>query len=241
MTRKLPFYYGEEYWNPKLHVKLPMGIFVVQPVGNTSYGKGLHVHVHLTGEEESVRGLLSFGARIERDGTVTWHRQQPSYKVDHERAEEIFLAAKGLAEAWFERDPSHCAHYYCDLAVKERWDNLNEIWREEHLRDYLAKLIEDPNEPRPRHEKDGEGEWIEVPFTEEERVARRALWDRNHQRAVDKIARLHLEHDDRHVQLESIAAQCRAFMKGERAELFPFPALLRASLVSGDAAPGLEP
>lgn len=219
MTRELPYCNHD----PKRYVELPLGNFVVQPVGSTAYCKGLHVHTHLAGEEEAVPGVLSFGARLEPDGTVTWSRRQPTYKVTHERADEILEVALGLARAWLERDPSHCAFYYLDLAREELYRWRREMRQERRSQDHLAKCLSDPEAPQTRNQQNEEGEWEEVQLTEEERTKLRALWTRNHQRSVDKLASLHAENDDRITQLESIAAQCRAFMQDTSTPLLPFP------------------
>ena len=131
-------------WDPKRHVEHPLGRFVAQPVGNTSYGQGLHISAHLTGEDERARGLLSFGARLETDGTVTWVRQQVGYcEIKHERVEEILEAAYGVARSWFERDPTHCASYYHDVAEKEIRDLRRLLRDEQHTIDYLRGRTHD--------------------------------------------------------------------------------------------------
>jgi len=215
------------WWNPKLHVEHPMGLFLAQPVGNTSYGTGLHVRVRLTGEDEDARGLFSFGAQLGTDGTVTWMRQQRSYVIKHDRADEIFEVAFELARTWFERDPSHCASYYHGLAEKG-WRELNRLLKgEAHIRDHLGKLLDDEEAPRTRNQKNEDGEWEIIPLTEEERATMRALWERNRRRAIDKLAKLHAEHDARILQLRGIQKQCLDFLNARdyTVPLLPFEAV----------------
>lgn len=215
----------DRWWDPKLHVELPIGRFVAQPVGNTSYCQGLHIAAHLAGEDERARGLLSFGARLEMDGTVTWHRQQVGYcEIKHERAEEIQEAALGVARTWFERDPSHCAIYYHDLAKKELWDLRRLLRDEQHTIDYLGKLLKDPKEPQAHNVKNAEGEWEHVLHTEAERAEYRNRWAHSIRRATSKLAQLHVEHDPRIAQLRSIEKRCHAFLEDQTLPLLPFEA-----------------
>jgi hypothetical protein len=215
--RKLPWVADD----PKRLVTLPEGLFVLQPVGNTSYCTGLHFYAHPTGDEESAPGLFSYGAAIERDGSITWSRRQGSYKIDHDRADELFEIGLRLARAWFERDPSHCASYYRGLAHKELQDLRRDVLRTMHIRDHLAELLGNPEEPKTRGQR-VDGEWIQIPMTHEDRTERRALWDRNLQRAEDKLTRLNAA-EARTAQLREIEARCRAFIATQLTQLLPFP------------------
>jgi hypothetical protein len=214
------------WWDPKRHVELPIGIFLAQPVGSTEYTKGLHLRMQLAGEDEVVPGLLSFGACLEMDGSVTWARQQPRCKIRHERAEEITEIALGVARSWFERDPSHCAIYYLDLARKELRDRLREMRQERDLQSHLTKLLDDPGAPRTRNQKNDEGEWEEIQLTAEERAELRELWARNLQSHLTKLAQLHTEQDARILQLRNIERKCRAFLEDRSIQLLPFEACL---------------
>jgi hypothetical protein len=211
--------------DPKRYVELPLGDFVAQPVGSTSYGKGLHIYAHLAGEEEAAPGIYSFAAKIGTDGTVTWVRQQRSYAREHDRADEILAASWDVARAWFERDPKHCASYYHDVAAEELYRWHRDMAAERDTQRHLTKLLADPEAPKTRNQKTAEGEWETVPMTAEERAGRRALWERNFQRAVDKLARLHTEHDARIAQLRSIKTRCLAFLRDDSVQLLPFEAV----------------
>lgn len=215
------------WWDPKRYVRTDLGTIMAQPVGNTSYGKGLHIYIRLAGEEERVKGSLSFGATIEPDGSITWGRRQRGYCElrDTDRAEEIEAAALEVARAWFERDPIHCAMYYADVAEEELYTLKWKLRDEQRTIDHLSKLLADPAEPRTHNVKNEEGEWERIPHTEEERVEYRQLWARRVKRAEDKLVRLHEEHDARIAQLKAIRAKCDAFLRDDTLPLLPFAAV----------------
>jgi hypothetical protein len=220
--RKLPFVARD----PKLNVEHALGNFVAQPVGSTSYCKGIHVHAHLHGEEEAVRGVLSYGAVIHPDGTVTWERQQLGYcEIQDDRADEVEAAALEIAGAFIERDPIHCAIYYSDVAEMELRELHRKIRDEVDTRDHLTKLLADPDEPKLHNVKNDDGEWERIPYTPAEKVEYRERWERNVARAVKRLAKLHREHDPRITQLKSVMERCRAFWDGEIDQLLPFDPL----------------
>jgi len=217
--RELPWVAGD----PKRLVLTPLGRFVAQPVGNTGYGTGLHVYAHLDGEEESVSGLFSFGAKITPDGKVVWSQRQPNYRMKHDRADELLQACLKIAEDWFERDPGHCASYYGGLARRELYEMSREIRSEEHIIGVLQGLLEDPAAPKTRREKQPDGEWVTVPLTPEEREERRKTWRRNLLRAEKKIEALKAQRP-RRIQLEEIRDLIDLFLEGAIDSPFPFPA-----------------
>ena len=214
----------DPWWDPKKHVNHPIGRFLVQPVGSTSYCHGLHVSVHLHDEVKPPWGMFSFGAVLKEDGTVTWVQRQPNYVIKHERAGEIFEVAHHLAATWFERDPTHCVIHYKDMADKELQEWWRQIrWGKDSIK-HLTKLLSDPEEPRTWNKKQ-DSEWGPVSVTAEERAERRALWERNLQRATQKLQGIHDKGDARIAQLEIIREKCRHWLRDPTTELFPFPAV----------------